>query len=133
MDSIILVNGKGTGGNEKTVAIISWFFAGYNLADTIIAITPNNIIIYASDRKVTFLSNLKESHDASRFNLVFEVKSEDFSGSFKKMWTELHGKNTNPKVGMIINDSKTGQTAEEFMKFMEGENHTKVEVISFFN
>ena len=34
---------------------------------------------------------------------------------------------------MIINDSKTGQTAEEFMKFMEGESHTKVEIIGFFN
>lgn len=51
MDSIILVNGKGTGGNDKTVAIVSWFFAGYNLADTIIAISPGSIIIYASDRK----------------------------------------------------------------------------------
>lgn len=51
MDSIILVNGKGTDGNDKTVAIVSWFFAGYNLADTIIAISPNKIIIYASDRK----------------------------------------------------------------------------------
>jgi len=51
MDSIILVNGKGAGGNEKTVAIVSWFFAGYNLADTIICITPAHIIIYASDRK----------------------------------------------------------------------------------
>ena len=60
MDSIILVNGKGTAGNEKTVAIVSWFFAGYNLADTIVALTPKNIIIYASDRKVNFLSNLKE-------------------------------------------------------------------------
>ena len=51
MDSIILVNGKGSGGNEKTIAIVSWFFAGYNLADTIIAISPKAIIIYASDRK----------------------------------------------------------------------------------
>ena len=51
MDSIILVNGKGTGSNEKTVAIVSWFFAGYNLADTIIALSPTDIIIYASDRK----------------------------------------------------------------------------------
>jgi nucleosome binding factor SPN SPT16 subunit len=51
MDSIILVNGKGNGGNEKTIAIVSWFFAGYNLADTIIAISQKGIIIYASDRK----------------------------------------------------------------------------------
>jgi nucleosome binding factor SPN SPT16 subunit len=51
MDSVILVNGKGNGGNEKTIAIVSWFFAGYNLADTIIAISQKAIIIYASDRK----------------------------------------------------------------------------------
>lgn len=56
MDSIILVNGKGTAGNEKTVAIVSWFFAGYNLADTIVALTPKNIIIYASDRKGNYFS-----------------------------------------------------------------------------
>jgi len=53
MDSIILVNGKSNGGNEKTIAIISWFFAGYNLADTIIAFSSRAIIIYASDRKGT--------------------------------------------------------------------------------
>lgn len=52
MDSIILVNGK-SGGNDMTVAIAGWFFAGYNLADTIIALTPKTIIIYASDRKGT--------------------------------------------------------------------------------
>ena len=51
MDSLVLVNGKGNGGNEKTIAIVSWFFAGYNLADTIIAISQKAIIIYASDRK----------------------------------------------------------------------------------
>ena len=56
MDSLVLVNGKGNGGNEKTIAIVSWFFAGYNLADTIIAISPKAIIIYASDRKGTPVS-----------------------------------------------------------------------------
>jgi hypothetical protein len=50
MDSIILVNGK-AGGNDMTVAIVGWFFAGFNLADTIVALTPKSIIIYASDRK----------------------------------------------------------------------------------
>ena len=53
MDSIILVNGRGTSGNEKTVAIVSWFFAGFNLAETIVALSPKSIIIYASDRKRT--------------------------------------------------------------------------------
>jgi hypothetical protein len=53
MDSVILVNGKGNGGNEKTIAIVGWFFAGYSLADTIIAFSRKAIIIYASDRKGT--------------------------------------------------------------------------------
>lgn len=66
MDSIILVNGKGTGGNEKTVAIVSWFFAGYNLADTIIALSPKSIIIYASDRKGTPLPIQSPSSATSR-------------------------------------------------------------------
>ena len=79
------------------------------------------------------MSNLKDSSDASKFNLSFVVKSEEFSETFKKMWTNLHGSNTSPRVGMIINDAKTGQTAEEFMKFMDGQNHNKVEVVSFFN
>ena len=61
------------------------------------------------------------------------VKSEDYSESFKRMWANLHGKNSSPRVGMLINDTKAGQSAEEFMKFMEGEGHTKVEVLNFFN
>jgi hypothetical protein len=36
--------------------VVSWFFAGYNLADTIIAISPNAVIVYASDRKSTLLT-----------------------------------------------------------------------------
>ena len=82
---------------------------------------------------MTFLSSLKDSSEASRFNLSFIVKSEVFGESFKKMWADLHGSNTSPRVGMLINDAKTGQTAEEFMKFMEGQNHNKVEVLNFFN
>lgn len=34
---------------------------------------------------------------------------------------------------MIIGDTKSGQIAEEFMKFMEKEKHEKIEVIGFFN
>ena len=49
------------------------------------------------------------------------------------MWTDLHRGNSNPRVGMIIGDTKTGQTAEEFMKFMETQSHEKVEVVNFFN
>lgn len=51
MDSIILANGKINPGNEKTTAIISWMFAGYNLTDTILNITQDKIIIYTSERK----------------------------------------------------------------------------------
>jgi hypothetical protein len=66
MDSIVLVNGKGSGGNEKTVAIVSWFFAGYNLADTIVALSPAGIIIYASDRKGTLPATQSTSSATSR-------------------------------------------------------------------
>ena len=124
MDSIILVSGKAEG-NDMTVAIVGWFFAGYNLANTIIALTPKSIIIYASDHKgnpytytVTFLSKLKEDDAAKKHNLSFMIKNEDPEGSFRTLWTELHGSNPNPKVGMIIKDAKTGQIAEEFMKFL---------------
>ena len=53
MDSIILANGKINPGNEKTTAIVSWMFAGYNLTDTILNITRDKIIIYTSERKST--------------------------------------------------------------------------------
>jgi hypothetical protein len=34
---------------------------------------------------------------------------------------------------MILGDSKAGPIAEEFMRFMEGQPHQKVEVLNFFN
>ena len=40
MDSLLIVNGKGPG-NERTVGIVGWFFAGFNLADTILAISQS--------------------------------------------------------------------------------------------
>lgn len=60
MDSLLIVNGKGPG-NERTVSIVGWFFAGYNLADTILAISPKQVILYASDRKSTPLPSQSTS------------------------------------------------------------------------
>lgn len=34
---------------------------------------------------------------------------------------------------MILGDTKSGQIAQEFMKFIERQSHSKVEVINFFN
>jgi len=79
------------------------------------------------------LANLKDSPEASRFKLSFVVKSEQFQEAFSQMWSDLHGSNSNPRVGMITGDTKTGQIAEEFMRFMETQNHEKVEVVNFFN
>ncbi len=53
--------------------------------------------------------------------------------SFKRIWEGLHGTNSNPKVGMFIGDAKTGPVAEEFMILTEKENHSKVELVNFFN
>jgi nucleosome binding factor SPN SPT16 subunit len=50
-DSIIIINGKASVGNEKTVAILSWFLAGYNLADTILFFGKDKVIVYTSERK----------------------------------------------------------------------------------
>jgi hypothetical protein len=47
-DSIIIINGKASPGNEKTVAILSWFLAGYNLADTIMFFAKDQLIVYTS-------------------------------------------------------------------------------------
>jgi hypothetical protein len=79
------------------------------------------------------LANLKSSPEASRFKLSFIVKTENFQESFSQMWTDLHGGISNPRVGMLTGDAKTGQIAEEFMKFMEANKHEKVEVLNFFN
>jgi len=79
------------------------------------------------------LSNLKEDPLAKKHNLNFTPKTDDFGESFAKLWSELHGGITSPKVGMILGDTKTGQIAEEFMKFIERQSHSKVEVINFFN
>jgi hypothetical protein len=42
------VNGKASGANEKSVAIVSWLFAAYNLTDTILNFTPTQTIIFTS-------------------------------------------------------------------------------------
>ena len=77
--------------------------------------------------------NLKEGAEGSKYRLSFVVKNEDFTGSFDQIWKTLHGNNSNPKVGMIIGDSKNGQIAEEFMKYIDNQPHSKIEVINFFN
>jgi len=64
------------------------------------------------------LSNLQEASEAKKYNLSFIVKTDEFNESFKRLWNELHGSNSSPKVGMILGDAKTGQIAEEFMRFL---------------
>jgi hypothetical protein len=64
------------------------------------------------------LSNLKEDPLGKKHNLNFSPKTDDFGESFTKLWSDLHGGITSPKVGMIIGDTKSGQIAEEFMKFL---------------
>jgi hypothetical protein len=46
-----LVNGKASGANEKSIAIVSWFFAAFNLTDTILNIARDQIIIFTSQNK----------------------------------------------------------------------------------
>jgi hypothetical protein len=60
---------------------MSWFLAGYNLADTIIFFNQSEIIIYTSERKskvfvdlVAFLSNIKDHPNAKKYNLSFVKK-----------------------------------------------------------
>jgi hypothetical protein len=64
------------------------------------------------------LSNLQEANEAQKYNLSFIVKTDEFNESFKQLWSGLHGSISSPKVGMILNDVKTGQIAEEFMRFL---------------
>ena len=64
------------------------------------------------------MNNLKEDNEAKKHNLSFVVKTDNFGDSFKRLWSDLHGSNANPKVGMIVGDAKTGQIAEEFMRFL---------------
>lgn len=82
---------------------------------------------------VAFLSNLKDDPAAKKLNLSFIIKTDEFNDSFTKMWAELHGEISNPKVAMILADAKTGQIAEEFSRYLEVQTHSKVEVLNFFN
>lgn len=79
------------------------------------------------------MGNLKEDPAAKKNNLTFVVKTDDFNDSFAKMWSDLHGAVASPKVGMILGDSKTGQIAEEFTRYLESQAHSKLEVLNFFN
>jgi hypothetical protein len=67
---------------------------------------------------VAILSNLKEDPAAKRHNLSFIAKTDDFNETFSKMWSDLHGSNPKPKIGMLLSDTKTGQIAEEFLRFL---------------
>lgn len=60
---------------------------------------------------MTFLGNLKEDPNAKKYNLVLLAKTEDSTATFAKIWSELHGAVSAPKVGMILGDTKTGQIA----------------------
>lgn len=79
------------------------------------------------------MSNLKEDPAAKRFNLTLVAKSEDPNLTFAKIWSELHASIPSPKVGMILGDTKTGQIAEEFTRYLEAQPHSKVEALNFFN
>jgi hypothetical protein len=58
------------------------------------------------------LANLKEDPSAKRYNLTLVAKSDDYTQSFTKIWSDLHASVASPKVGMILGDAKTGQIAE---------------------
>lgn len=76
---------------------------------------------------------MREDPAAKRFNLTLVAKSEDPQVTFSNIWNELHHEKANPRVGMLVDDSKNGQIAEDFMKFVEGRAHSKVEAFPFFN
>ena len=60
---------------------------------------------------VTFLANLRDDPNAKKHNLTLLAKTEDSTATFAKIWSELHGAISAPKVGMILGDTKTGQIA----------------------
>ena len=107
------------------MALVTWFLAGFNLADTIIAVSKKAVLIYTSERKskfwiyqVTFLGHLKDHPDCKKFNLQFVAKQDEPTETYKKIWEQLHEKDSNPKVGMLLNDAKVGAVAESFSNFV---------------
>ena len=58
-----MINGKATGGNEKTIAIVTWLLDAYNLTDIILAFSQKKAILFASEKK---------SKKSSKFSEVFE-------------------------------------------------------------
>lgn len=65
--------------------------------------------------------------------MKFFPKEDNNETTFVKIWNELHASKSNPKVGMLTKDAKTGVVAEEFQKFVESKSYTSVDISHFFN
>jgi hypothetical protein len=46
--------------------------------------------------------------------LTFVKKEDDNIAEYKKIWENLHKNISNPKVGLLLNDTKVGAIAEDF-------------------
>lgn len=83
---------------------------------------------------VNFLANIRDHPSAKKVNLTFIAKTEkDLHESFKKLWSDLHQGNNNPKVGLLLGETMVGQIAEEFSKFLSDQKHEPVEVFPYFS
>ena len=61
---------------------------------------------------VKFLSNIASDPNASKYNLTFVQKEADSKDIFEKIWSNLHPSVEKPRLGMLVNDTKTGAVAE---------------------
>lgn len=71
--------------------------------------------------------------NTEKLNLKFCPKEDNNTATFESIWSQLHGTNNNPKIGMLMKDAKTGQVAEEYQKYIETKTYTPLDVAHFFN
>ena len=65
---------------------------------------------------MNFLSTIRDHTNSKKFNVTFIQKEEDNTNNFTKIWTELHGDTSNPKVGSFLKDVNKGSVVDEFFK-----------------
>jgi hypothetical protein len=79
------------------------------------------------------LNNIAQDPRAKKYGLTFVKKEDENRPAFERIWSQIHKGIGKPKVGTLLNDTKSGAIAEEFDKYMKEVLHEGVDIFSFFN
>lgn len=96
---------------SKSSSIHKWLF-GYELTDTIIVFTKNNIHIATSKKKLEFLAAVKEQNKENSPKIQFHTKAKGDNESLLTKLSEIMTKQS--KVGILQKDLKSISVSTEF-------------------